>query len=211
MRNSFNFKNPKSITVIDSNALQEKYIKVNYRYWYWEYNMDSSRLKVEFLHSPAVWLTKLPESFFILNVQIPVYWFNASKSFKRKPIYDRNYIDWEAKTPNVINIKVNKDGSHLYFTFSEEVKNYAGDEIINIYTSMKGFCTEFKELLKSAKTCNWGEINSLLKSIDCRLTTYSRDFFTTIKVNEPVITCRYPEMIYDYEIPNINIPTDVPF
>ena len=91
------------------------------------------------------------------------------------------------------------------------IVHWVKHEIINIYTSMKGFCTEFKELLKSAKTCNWGEINSLLKSIDCRLTTYSRDFFTTIKVNEPVITCRYPEMIYDYEIPNINIPTDVPF
>jgi hypothetical protein len=211
MRNSFNFKNPSKITVIDSNSPEEKYVRVNYKYWHWEYYMDSSRLKVEFLHSPAVWLTKLPESFFILNVQIPVYWFNSNKSFPRKPIYDRNYVNWETETSNVINIKVNKDGSHLYFTFEEKIKNYAGDEIITIYKSMKGFCTEFKELLKSAKTCSPEELDTLLKGIDCRLTYYSKDFFTTIKVNTPVTTSRYPEMIYNYEIDNNNIPADVPF
>jgi len=210
MKNSFKFKNPKSIHLLHKD-LQEQYIRVDYKYWYWEYYMNASVLKVNFLHSPTVWLTKLPESFFILNVQIPVYWFNSNKSFPRKPVYDRNFVNWNAKNPNVINIKVNKDGSHLYFSFEEKLENYAGDEIIQIYTSMKGFCTEFRELLKSAKWCNWGELNSLLNSIDCRLTTYSKDFFTTIKVNEPVITCRYPKMINIYENPDNNIPTDVPF
>lgn len=197
MSNSFTFKNPKRVGCYHSSKHNNMSFVVEYNNWHWRYEPLINELIVHIPLSPTKWLEALPEKHFTLQVQTPVYFFDFRKSYKRRPVYEKGNIDWEATKPDLMDVNIYKDNFNVYLSFKQKVDNFYGDGIMNIYQSMRGFWQEFKELLKQSKTCDPNELNNMLDSINCRLITYNQNSLTPTYINPAKISARYPKLQED--------------
>lgn len=209
MSNSFTFKNPKRVGCYHSIKHNDMSFVVEYKNWHWRYEATTSELLVHLPLTPTKWLEALPEKHFSLQVQTPLYFFDARKSYKRKPVYEKGNIDWEATKPDLMDVNIYKDSFNIYLCFKQKVDNFYGDSIMTVCQSMQGFWQEFRELLKQCKTCDPIELNEMLNSIDCRLITYNQNTLTPSYINPAKISARYGKL-QDNEKPTIDI-TDLPF
>ena len=139
MSNSFTFKNPKRVGCYHSIKADNMSFVVEYKNWHWRYEATTTELVV---HLPL----------------------NPRKSYKRKPVYEKGNINWEATKPDLMDINIYKDSFNIYLCFKQKVDNFYGDGIMTICQSMQGFWQEFRELLKQCKTCDPIELNDMLNS-----------------------------------------------
>jgi hypothetical protein len=127
-------------------------------------------------------------------------------------VYEKQNINWDAITPDLIDVYFYKDGFNGYLTFKQQVSEFHGDQIMSIYQSMKGFWQEFRAVLKESKTCDPVELTNMLDSINCRLITYNANTLNPTYINPTKISARYPKLQLENENRETIIdPADLPF
>jgi hypothetical protein len=213
MENSFTFKNPQRVGCYHSykHGGDISFV-VEYKHWHWMYDPMIRELKIQIPVGTTKWLEALPEKHFSLQIQTPVYWYDHRKSFKRKPVYEKQNIHWDSLTPDLVDVYFYKDGFNGYLTFKQQVSEFHGDQIMSIYQSIKGFWQEFRALLKESKTCDPVELTNMLDSINCRLITYNANTLSPTHINPAKISARYPKLQLQYENqPTVIDPADLPF
>lgn len=212
MHNSFTFKNPQRIGCYHSSHTDDISIVVQYRHWHWRYEAKESELVISIPLSATKWLAALPEKYFTLQIQTPIYWFDNRKSFKRKPVYEKLNTNWDALIPDIIDISFTKNDFDGYLNFKQTVNNFHGDRIVSIYQSMQGFWQEFRTLLKQSKTCDSMELNNMLDSMNCKLISYNIDSLTPTYINNRKLSSMYPKLQPEHENQETAIYSDdLPF
>ena len=186
MQNSFTFKNPKQIQCFHSIITEEEKLKdpnsketsvviLHYKHWHWAYEFERKRLEVNFHTNSTKWLNNLQPDDFTLVVQSSIYHYNPQRSVKRKPVFDRIYVDWNSNSPNCLTFKITKRATYTLFEFDEPVQGLRGDNVMLIYQTMQGFWKDFRTNLKTLKSFDIVEVNKIIKSMSGRLISVNGD------------------------------------
>lgn len=186
MQTSFTFKRPQQIQCFHSIITEQEKLKtpdaketsvvvVNYKHWHWAYEFERKRLEVNFHTHGTKWLNDLQPDDFTFVVQTPIYYYNPQKSVKRKPVYNREYVDWDNDLPTCLTFKIIKRQTYTLFEFNESVQGLRGDDVMLIHQTMQGFWKDFRTHLKTLKSFDIVEINNIIKSMSGRLISVNGD------------------------------------
>lgn len=187
--NSFTFKNPVKTQCFHDGDSQ--IMLVIYKHWHWSYNFSKKQLDVWFATSPVKWTTNMPVTDFSIKVQTPIYFKDGRSSIKGKPVYEKQHVDWTKDRTHCVSFKIAFWSNYFNISFSEEVDNLYGDDIIVIVETMRGFFAEFREHLKTIKSFDETTVDNILKSMDCRLCKFGVNNSVAHNVRDEKIPERY--------------------
>ena len=206
--NSFTFKNPiKTQCYHDGNT---QIMLVIYKHWNWSYRFNNKQLDVWFATSPAKWAKNIPVTDFSIKIQTPIYYKDGRTSIKGKPVYERQDVDWNEDNVHCVSFKITYWGNNFNLSFSEEIDNLYGDDIIVIVETMRGFFAEFREPLKTINSFDQETIDNILIGMNCRLCKFGMDNSIPQVVRDEKIPKRYsilPESKPTFHEETINIDT----
>ena len=187
--NSFTFKKAKKVQCFHDDNTQ--LMLVIYDSWHWSYDYSKKKLSVWFATTPTKWTKNIPVQDFSIKIQTPIYFKDSRLSVKRKPVYEKQSVDWDQDSAHCVSFKISFFSNYFNLSFDESVDALYGDDIIVILESMRGFFTEFREELKRIKSFDLDTLDAILTSLNCRLCKFGINNSTPEKVRDERIPKRY--------------------